>query len=393
MPEKAAFAGSLSFLALADIFQILGGNASTGVLRITSQYAPNPGQIYFVDGNPINAANDPLQGIDAVYALFGWTEGKFEFREEEVRIKRVIKHSRMEITLDALRMLDDGVVKRVGPPSLDKESAAQKGGAEGEVVPLVKGPLVDYGYVIDEEEYRDGGRIVKEGGFGKWISVILDGSVNVTRETPKGPVTVARLGEGCFIGTFNALLFREYARTANVTAVGEVRLGVFDTERLYKEYESLPSDLKGLLLSLDGRLKKTTKRVVELYAKGKEAIELPKGKETIIKRGSSKEEVFAISEGEAYVIGQGPKGGFPLLTLGKEDVFGYVPSLDVGHEPRSASVLASEGLKVNKLNPETLQNEYDELSGTFRNFIHNVGTCVSVTTRVVYDLLKGKKLS
>jgi len=64
---------------------------------------------------------------------------------------------------------------------------------------------------------RRGERILKEGGHGKWIWVILEGAVEITRETPDGPLVVARLGEGSFIGTFAALRFKEHARTANVT--------------------------------------------------------------------------------------------------------------------------------------------------------------------------------
>ncbi|UCF58148.1 MAG: DUF4388 domain-containing protein, partial [Deltaproteobacteria bacterium] len=57
MPDKAVLAGTLSFIGLGDLFQILGGNNSTGVLRIKSQYVSNLGIIYFVNGNPVNASS------------------------------------------------------------------------------------------------------------------------------------------------------------------------------------------------------------------------------------------------------------------------------------------------------------------------------------------------
>src|SRR4030042_1261015 len=116
MADNIALSGKLNFISLSDLFQILGGNSSTGVLKITSKYTPNPGQIYFVNGNPVNATCDRLKGIDAVYPLFGWMDGKFEFIEEEVQKNQIINQGRMEIVLDALRMLDDGVIKRRGPP-------------------------------------------------------------------------------------------------------------------------------------------------------------------------------------------------------------------------------------------------------------------------------------
>ena len=54
MTSKSVLTGSLRFIGLADIFQILGGNSSTGVLHITSPHAPNPGLIYFLNGNPVS---------------------------------------------------------------------------------------------------------------------------------------------------------------------------------------------------------------------------------------------------------------------------------------------------------------------------------------------------
>ena len=166
MGDKAALAGSLTFISLADIFQILSGNSSTGILRITSQHSPNPGLIYFLKGDPINATIGAQRGLDAVYALFGWVEGAFEFHKREVGIGRVINNSMMEIVLDAMRMIDDGLIKKLGPASTDEAAPAQagKGGAGKKWV--VEGPLVDYSYILNEEDYRDGEKIVKEGGHG-----------------------------------------------------------------------------------------------------------------------------------------------------------------------------------------------------------------------------------
>lgn len=394
MYGKAVLAGNLSFVSLADLFQILGGNNCTGVLHIASQYAPNPGLIYFGNGNPINATSGPLHGIDAIYALFGWSEGNFEFHQQNVQVERVVNKSRMEIILDALMMLDDGVIKKVGPPSPEDMCAVQSG--ESKYVktyplPVIKGPLVDYRYVIDEEEFRDGEKIVREGGHGNWVWVILEGTVKITRETSKGPMTIAKLGDGCFIGTFASFLLRGHVRSATATAVGNVQLGVLDTQRLAGECASLSLDFRGLLLSLDARLTRITDRAGDLFMKKNKVNTLNRGKKVIIiKEGPSKQELFTITDGEAYVIRRTPRGYLPLLTLKEGDVFGYVPFIDIGHEPRCASVLASKHLKVNKLDTENLQKEYDQLSTAFKGLIENVATCVSVTTRLA-DYLQEEK--
>lgn len=393
MADKAALAGSLSFISLADIFQILGGNSSTGILRITTRHSPDPGLIYFHNGDPIDATSGPMSGVDAVYALFGWEEGKFEFHEEEVQSGRAIKKSRMEIVLDAMRMLDDGLIKRVGSPSLDEAASAKFGeaGFEKRGTPqVITGPLVDYSYVLNEEEYRDGDIIVKEGGHGKWIWAILKGSIAISRETPKGPMTIARLGKGSFIGSFGGLKFMEYTRSASVTAVGDVQLGLLDTELLYREFTSLSLDFRGVLFSLDGRLKKITDKAVALFTKEGTAKGFFKDKKVIIEKGSTKNEAFSILQGEAYVIGQAGKDYVPLLTLEKDEVFGYMPFMEIGHEPGSALILASNDLKVNKLDTEGLQKDYEQLSGTTRNMMYNICTCIFVTTKLVYHLYEGK---
>jgi hypothetical protein len=394
MAVEAVFAGNLSFLGLADILQMLGGNRTTGILRITSQHTSHAGLIYIENGDPINATSGSVQGLDAVYALFGWTEGRFEFYEQKTQVERVIHSSRMEIILDGTKMLDEGVVQRVGPPSLKEVPGQKKGPGDGKTsaLPVIKGPLVDYMYVINEEQFRDGEKIVSEGGHGNWIWVILEGRVRITKETSNGPMTLAQLGEGCFVGALASFLLRGHVRSATVTAVGDVQLGVLDARRLSGEYASLSSGFRGLLLSLDGRLRKVTDRAAELYAKHLRNNGLAKDKKLVMKEGSPKKAVYAITRGEAYVVRRTAKGYLPLLTLGEGDVFGNVPFVDVGHEPRRARILASEDLKVEVVNGEDLKEEYDGLSATLKNLVNSMATCVSMTTAVACRLREGKKL-
>jgi CRP-like cAMP-binding protein len=388
MGGKAVLTGNLKFTSLADLFQIIGGNNSTGILRITSQYVPHPGIVHFLKGNPVNAMNGSLQGLDAVYSLFGRTEGNFEFTEEKISGQPVIKKSRMEIVLDALRMLDDGVIEKVGPTTADellnKKGSKSKDGQKREL-PVIKGPSVDYLYILDEEEFVDGRIVVKEGSHGKWIWVILDGAAQITRDTPRGPLTIAKLGEGCFIGSFTSLLFQEYARSATVTAMGDLRLGLLDTQRLAGEFYTLPADFRNTLSSLDRRLKKITDRAVDLSSGKDDPLTLPaKGLEVAVDMGSKKEGLYCIQEGQAYVVGKTSKGPLPLLTLEKDDIFGTLPFMDMGQEPGNASVLSTPSLKTVPLDPEELHTSYDHLSQTFKGMIFNICTCVSITTKLVY---------
>ncbi len=388
--SEVLLSGRLRFLSLGDLFQLLGGNNSTGVLNIRSTYAPNSGVIYFEKGNPVNASNGPIQGMEAIYSLFGWSEGSFEFLNQPVKVAHVIKKSRMEIVLDALRMLDDGEIEKLGPPSFDEPSFIKTGTDKvGEIdgIKVIKGPFVNYAHILEEEDYADGESIVKQGGHGKWIWVILEGVVNICKETPTGLLTVARIGEGCFVGTITALSIREYARSASATtAEGHVRLGLLDTEYLSREYSSLSPDFKMLLLSLDARLRQVTDLVVELSIKGDLNKELMKDKKVILKKGAPEKKAFKIDSGEVCVLGESKKGALALLSLQKGDIFGNLPFLDLGHEPHSASVMASEDSSMDEFDPMILQEEYERLSEVFRNLVFNISTYIFMTTRLARHL-------
>lgn len=380
MRDSVVLAGSLSFLALGDIMQLLGANGSTGVLRLISRYAAEPGFIYFENGNPINAACGSTTGLEAVFELFGWTDGEFEFNKENVLTQRVITKSRMGIILEGLKMVDDGQIKRVGPGAAVRKQAA---GGSPDAIPIVKGPMVDYMYVADEEDFFDGEYIVEEGKHGSWIWVILEGVVEIVRETPEGALPIVRLGDGSFIGSLASFLIQGHIRTATAMAVGNVQLGVLDSQRLAQEFAKLTPEFRGLLISLDKRLKQLNERVIELRQKKLSPDAYMDNKKQVMKQGATEEELYVIREGSGSIVRYDDIGQIPLVQLFKGDYFGSIPFLDLGHEPEFASVLANKDLKVRKAELVQLHKEYNNLSTTFKNFIDNVSSCISVSTRVV----------
>jgi len=377
--SNSVLAGSLKFLSLGDIMQLLGSNASTGVLRITGKYSQDPGLIYFIKGNPVNASTGSLAGIDAVNLLFGWVDGEFEFSEESVTSENIIKKSRMEIILDGLSMLDDGHIEKLSAVSFEKDSSE---------LPVIRGPLVDYTYVLDEEEVYKGSTIVKEGKHGTWFWVIMGGMAEIIKETPKGPLRMLRIGEGAFIGSIASLLFEGGVRGASAVAMDNVQLGVLDSQRLATEFSSMSDQFRNLVVSLDRRLKEVTDRAVDIKLQKAMLEKYMKGKKRLIKQGDSDERIFTITEGESYIVRHTKSGYVPLANLYKGDFFGQVPFLDIGHEPFSASVFGSEDLKVSKMDTDSLQQEYKQLSPTFKNIIEHLATCVSVTTMLACDYKK-----
>ena len=110
------------------------------------------------------------------------------------------------------------------------------------------------------------------------------------------------------------------------------------------------------------------------------------GENLIPLKGTLEENVFSIKNGEVYVVKRTPSGDLPLFTLEKNDVFGYLPFMNIAPELPFTSLLPSKDLKLGNLDTKSLKNEYDQLSGTLRNLIYNVSSHVSVTTRFAINL-------
>lgn len=382
MNNKIVLAGSLDFLSLADIFQLLGANGSSGILRIMSRYSPEPGIVYFTKGNPVNGSIGNLRGLDAVYSFFGWTRGEFEFRQEPVNVARVIKKSRMEIILNGLKMLDDGLIKNPGSDGVKKKIFWNGHGKEATGT-VIRGPLVDYMHVVDEEEFYDGERIVEEGKHGNWIWIILEGRVDIVKESPNGPLTILKIGDGAFVGSLDSLMTRGSRRSASAIARGNVQLGVLDSQQLSREYTAMSQELKNIMASLDRRLKLVTNRYVETAISPDMQESRFNNVRQLIKQGRAEKDLFRITDGKALIARRTDHGIMLFSELGHNDYFGCIPFVDVGHEPYSASVFASRDLKTVRVDVEKLQQEYEQLSLTFRNIVSNMGTCISATSMIM----------
>jgi len=392
--SNLVLSGNLDFLTIGDVIQLIGSNGGSGILHIISKYTQEPGMLFFDKGNIINAQAGSLNGIKAAYQLFGWTEGDFEFSREDVNTERVINKNRMEIILDGLRMVDDGQIKKLGPISFeDQLSDVSKVSVEKEFIyPVIKGPLVDYTYVVSEDEFSEGHKIVEENRHGTWNWTILEGIVDIVKDTKKGPVKILKFGDGAFIGSIDSLSYKSSVRSSTAIAAGRVQLGVLDTQRLTVEYSSRTPEFRMLIKSLEGRLKEVTDKAVQIYLKKDNIKEFLKEKKLVIRQSTSElSQFFIIEEGEAFVVQHTDLGHLLLAHLTKGDFIGKIPFLDIGHEPLDASVFASKEFKVSKPDLKSLREEYSQISPTLKNMIENVATSILVTSRVAYDFQKKMK--
>lgn len=378
MNKNVVFSGKLDFLNLGELLQILGTNNSSGILRITSKYAESPGLIYVNNGNTVDASNGSLSSVDALYSLFGWIDGEFEFCMEDVDKINVINKNRMEIILDGTRMVDDGKIEKLGPVSFKEKSETDQ--EKKALLPLVKGPIVDYMYVINEEEFFEGDEIVFEGNYGNWMWVILDGIVDITKETPKGTLNLISLSNGSFVGSIASFLSEGNVRSATVVARGHVQLGMLDSQRLSGEFAKMSSELRSIVKSLDKRLKQVSNNAIDLYMNKNYFDKFIKNKKVVIKQGKSEDRAFTITRGDVVIARKTDKGFVPLSNIGEGDYFGNIPFINMGHEPHNAFVFSSKDLKLNPIDLKKLQQEHDSLSSTFKNIIENIATCISVTT-------------
>ena len=383
MNENMVLSGRLGFLPLGDLIQLLGASGSTGVLRLINRYAPDPGFVYFVDGNPVNAQNGQTDGIDALYSLFGWVNGSFEFTRERILAERVITKSRMGIILEGMKRLDDGITSKIGPAT-GADGSPYGGITATRPGTIIKGPLVDYMYVVDEEDFFDGEHIVEEGKHGNWMWVILEGIVDIVRDTPSGIIPICRIGDGAFIGSMASFLLQGHIRNASAIAVGNVQLGVLDSQRLSQEYAGMPMAFRILLTSLDKRLKQVTDRLIAWH-EGKTADEdILKDKKALIPQGTSETlPLYMIKQGRVIVVRETERGPVVLCQLYKGDYFGHLPFLQLGHEPDGAAIYASENIKITKVDTVMLHRAYSRLSTTFKNIVDNLLTTITVTSDIV----------
>jgi CRP-like cAMP-binding protein len=386
MSGDVAFSGNLRFLNLGELLQLLGTTGSSGTVSIQAAHTAQSAFIYIDKGNPIDAANGSKTGLDALFAMFGWLDGQFEFVQEEVTCEKTITKSRMEIILDGLRLLDEGQVEILGQATTETKptDTAAKSGS----LPLIKGPLVDYSYIVDEESFYDGDEIVQEGNHGNWIWVILEGVAEIVKDTPTGTLSLLRIGDGAFLGSVSSLLQADNVRSATVTAIGNVQLGMLDSQLMTSELANLSLDYREFVRALDIRLKQITSMAVDLYAQDKKVVELIQGKKPLLKQGQNEERLFKITSGNAIVARETDDGIVPLANLEKGDFLGRVPFLDMGNEPQAASVFASPNLKLAALDPKALQKEHEKLSSTLQYVLAHLATSISVTTLIACEYYK-----
>ena len=126
---------------------------------------------------------------------------------------------------------------------------------------------IDPFLILEEEEYEDGDVILKEGTSTDWIYIILEARARIQKSTTKAVVSITKLGQERVVGQMAFLDKGKVPRAASAVALGYVRLGVLDHDKLTKEYDSLSPVFKKLILTLVRRLRYVTDAAVRFITK------------------------------------------------------------------------------------------------------------------------------
>lgn len=363
--------GDLGFLELGELLQLFGTIGQSGVLYLNCPWSSTKGRIDIIKGTPVDASDGQKTGLEALYALFGWKDGDFRFSSKKVQAEQCINKNRMNIILDAMRLLDEGEIKILGPMGEDPLSdSSQKSSHSTPLLPLIRGESPDYSDIVDEERYTDGQSIFMEGKFGRWLYVILDGKADVVKKTPQGPVKLLRLGPGTYPGTI--LFFTdEKSRATSLVASGQTHLGVINLDRLYSEFSGKSPEFRALAAGMAQRLKKLTdtaalyhrkKRLSKIDFYKKKPLALPGGGDNpllMVQKGAG---CLAIDRGDHIVH---------LANLKAGDVIGDLSFLDSALKLTGARVYGPDDMKLLKLDTHQLAEEYDRSSPTLAAMFKN----------------------
>lgn len=112
-----------------------------------------------------------------------------------------------------------------------------------------KRELADIAKLVDEVDLRKGKELIREGASGREFFVLLEGSVDVTKDGRR----INQLGPGDFFGEI-ALVARSPTRTATATATTPVRVLVLTAQNFRGLLERSPEIKIKVLETLADRI-------------------------------------------------------------------------------------------------------------------------------------------
>ena len=101
----SVFNGELGEFLLLELIQWLHNNSKSGRLWLSNLY--QRGSIYLYEGKIVQATLDDLEGEEAIYRMFSWTTGKFEFEIGAEPKTTNIKKSTIELLWNRRKRMEE----------------------------------------------------------------------------------------------------------------------------------------------------------------------------------------------------------------------------------------------------------------------------------------------
>jgi Domain of unknown function (DUF4388) len=113
----ATIQGDLSEYPIPDLLQFMHSTRKGGQLVLEGAAAV-PAGIYFSEGQVVHAYCPPRKGVQALYQLLSWQEGRFAFLKNVAPAERTIFDDLQNLLLEGLRRLDEyrALADRLPPP-------------------------------------------------------------------------------------------------------------------------------------------------------------------------------------------------------------------------------------------------------------------------------------
>lgn len=108
MSAKSELMGSVKALPLFDLLQVFAFSKKNCTIKVEGK--GRNGEIYFRDGEIINAITGDKDGVDALYEILSWEDATFTLaplKDDMMSAERRIRRSVDDLLLDFARMIDE----------------------------------------------------------------------------------------------------------------------------------------------------------------------------------------------------------------------------------------------------------------------------------------------
>ena len=112
------FVSDIGDVPLVDLVRAVAAHQKSGLASITAPSGAR-GELFFRQGDVVDAEVGRLSGRDAVYRLFCWTAGRLEVEWKSIRRKDIVEMRAQDLLIEALARVDEWQRLLSGLPPLD----------------------------------------------------------------------------------------------------------------------------------------------------------------------------------------------------------------------------------------------------------------------------------